>query len=307
MSEAPRGNAAGGSVSAVGVGILYILAAVLVIASMDMLAKFLVRNHSVPMVAWARYNFHLVLMLPLLARLGPKAVLKTRRLGLQIGRASLLLATTFLIFGALRFMPLADMTTILFAAPLIATGLSVPILRERVGPRRWLGVLIGFGGVLVVVRPGAGLLDWGAVLALAAAFTFAFYQITTRAISRTDSPLTTLIYTALVGAIATNMIAPFFWQWPSPVGWAYLALTGGLGALGQFLFIKAYGHAPASTLAPYIYTQLIWSAGLGVFAFGDFPDIWTLAGAAIIAASGIYIWHRERRRPPLAVTADKSD
>lgn len=296
MTEAPRANAASGSVSAVGVGILYILAAVMVIATMDMLAKFLMRDHSVPMIAWARYNFHIVLMLPLLARLGPKKILTTRRLGLQIGRASLLLATTFLIFGALRFIPLADMTTITMAAPLIATVLSVPILRERVGPRRWLAVFIGFGGVLVVVRPGAGLFDGGAVLALSAAITFALYQVTTRAISRTDGPLTTLFYTALVGAIVTNMIVPFFWQWPSPLGWAYLALTGGLGALGQFLFIKAYGHAPASTLAPYIYTILIWSAGLGVLVFGDFPDIWTLTGAAIIIASGIYIWHREHRR-----------
>lgn len=288
-----------------GAGILFILAAVLVIATMDMFAKFLVRDHSVPMIAWARYNFHIVLMLPLLARLGPKSVLQTRRLGLQIGRATLLLATTFLIFGSLKFIPLADMTAIVFAAPLIATGLSVPILGERVGPRRWLGVLIGFGGVLVVVRPGVDSLDWGAVLALAAAFTYGLYQIATRAISRTDGTLTTLFYTALVGAIVTNIIVPFFWQWPSPLEWAYLALTGGLGALGQFLFIKAYGHAPASTLAPYIYTQLIWSAGLGVLAFGDFPDIWTLAGAAIIAGSGIYIWHRERRRGPPAVTGDK--
>ncbi|MHA1568204.1 MAG: DMT family transporter [Alphaproteobacteria bacterium] len=279
-----------------GAGILFILAAVMMTATMDMFAKFLVRDQSIPMIVWARYNFHLVLMLPLLARLGPRTVLTTRRPGLQIGRAVLLLVTTFLIFSSLKFIPLADMTTIVFAGPLIATGLSVPILGERVGPRRWLGVLIGFGGVLVVVRPGAGLLDWGAAMALAAALTYGLYQIATRAISRTDGTLTTLFYTALVGAIVTNVIVPFYWHWPSPVEWAYLALTGGLGALGQFLFIRAYGHAPASTLAPYLYTQLIWSAGLGILAFGDFPDIWTFAGAAIIAGSGIYIWHRERRR-----------
>ena len=302
MSGASKGYAAAGSDSGVGTGIVYILAAVLVIAAMDMLAKFLVQSHSVPLVSWARYNFHLVLMLPLLARLGPKKILTTRRLGLQLGRAFLLLATTFLIFGALRYIPLADMTTITLAAPLIATGLSVPILHERVGARRWLAVLIGFGGVLVVVRPGAGVMDGGAVLALAAAVTFALYQVATRSISRTDGPLTTLFYTALVGAVVTSMIVPFFWQWPSPVGWAYLALTGGLGALGQFLFIKAYGHAPASTLAPYIYTILIWSAGLGVLAFGEFPDIWTLTGAAIIIGSGIYVWYRERRRGAPAVT-----
>lgn len=296
MNAAPPGNAAFDSDNAVGVGILYILAAVMVIATMDMLAKYLVRDYSVPLIAWARYNFHIILLLPLLARLGPRKILTTRRLGLQVGRASLLLATTFLIFGALSFIPLADMTTLSLAAPLIATGLSVPILRERVGRRRWIAVLIGFVGVLVVVRPGAGILDWGAVLALAAAVTFGLYQITTRAISRTDGPLTTLFYTALVGAIVTNIIVPFYWQWPSPAGWVYLALTGGLGALGQYLFIKAYGHAPASTLAPYIYTVLIWSAGLGVLAFGDFPDAWTLTGAAIIISSGIYVWHRERRR-----------
>ena len=213
-------------------GILFLLATVFTFAFMEAVVKVLGQRYPVPQIVWARYVFHLLLLLPLLVRVGPARLLATRRLGLQIGRSALLFTMTLLFFGAVSLMPLADATAILFAAPLLLTALSVPMLGEHVGPRRWLGIVVGFGGVLLIVRPGAGVWDWVAALPLAAAVVYALFQIVTRIASRTEDALTTLFYTALVGAVCMSLAVPFFWVPPSPSDWGLMVLIGLLGGVG---------------------------------------------------------------------------
>ncbi len=280
------------------IGILFVIGTGLLIGVMDTVVKLLSPGYTVAMIVWARYTFHLVVLLPVLARDGPRLLVATRRPWLQLLRSTLMFATTALFFAALRLMPLADATAIMFAAPLIATALSVPILAERVGLHRWTSVIFGFAGVLIIIRPGMGVTGWAALLPLSAAICYGLYQITTRIIRRTDGPLTTLFYTALTGTVAMNIAIPFFWQTPALGDWPLLVVVGLLGGSSQYLFIKAYGHATPSLLAPFTYVQLIWVTILGLLVFGEFPDHWTITGALIIAGSGLYILHRERRAGP---------
>ena len=263
--------------------------------SMDTVAKYLAERYAVSQVVWARYIFHLLL---LFAWLGPRApsVLRTRRLGLQLVRSLLLLLTTFFFFTALSFMALVDASVIMFIGPIVLTLLAAVILREHVGARRWSGVVIGFIGALIVIRPGTSMVQPAAVFAVAAACCYALYQITTRQLSHHDAPLTTLSYTALVGALLSSFAAPFGWTWPDASGWALMALTGLIGGIAHFCVIKAFQAAPAAVVAPFGYTSIVWSTSFGFVIFGDLPDLWTVVGGAIIIGSGIYILHRERVR-----------
>jgi drug/metabolite transporter (DMT)-like permease len=184
--------------------------------------------------------------------------------------------------------------------PLLVTALSVPLLGERVGIRRWSAIGVAFAGMLIILRPGLATVHPMALVALLCASMFALYQILTRIVSRDDSPMTTLFYTALVGVIGLTIIGPFYWTWPDPAGWALFGLVALLGSSGHFLLIKALQLAPASVLQPYSYTMLIWATIVGFLVFGNLPDLATVVGAAIIAASGIYTFARERQRqsPP---------
>ena len=176
------------------------------------------------------------------------------------------------------------------------TALSVPFLKEKVGPRRWAAVLVGFGASLVIIRPGWGMAQPAALLPLLSSAAFAAYAICTRLLSRSDAWTTTLAWSSLLGLILLSLWVPFDWRSPDLAGWAMLAFLGLIGSLGHLLLILAYARAPASTLAPLSYVQLIWSTVIGLVWFGNFPDAWTLAGGGIIAASGLYVIHRERLR-----------
>ena len=261
---------------------------------MDAMAKYLMRDYSVPQVVWGRYAFHLAAIVVVLA---PRRRLwfRTRRLGLQLFRSMVLLLATVLFFTALSYMPLADASALIYVSPLLVTALSVPILGERVGPRRWTAVVIGFIGTLVIVRPGAGVMHPAAFLVLGTALCFAIYQITTRVLSTTENALTTLFYTAAAGALCTTLALPFFWTPPSAFAWALMAGVGLVGAFGHFLMIQAYQRASVSGLAPYLYTQLIWAVIFGYLVFADLPDAWTIAGAAVITASGLFVFYRGSR------------
>lgn len=280
-------------------GIYWMLLTMFLFVSMDTLAKYLTARYPVSQVVWARYMFHVLLLFAWLGTRAP-AVLRTRRLRLQLGRSLLLFLTTFFFFTALSFMPLVDASVIMFIGPIVLTVLAAVILREHVGARRWCGVLLGFTGALIVIRPGTAMLQPAAVFAVAAAVSYALYQITTRQLSYSDAPLTTLSYTALVGALVGSLFAPFGWIWPDAQGWTMMALAGLIGGLGHFCVIKSFQVAPAAVVAPFGYTSIIWSASLGYLVFGDLPDAWTIGGGALIIGSGIYILHRERvrgRRP----------
>lgn len=277
-------------------GILLMCSAGFCFAVMDAGVKHLAVDYPVPQVIWARYFFHFLLML---AFLGPRyrgSLLRTSRLGTQLIRSMLLLGATVCMFFALKYIPLAEAATIGFANPLIVTALSVPILSERVGGRRWTAVVIGFVGVLIVLRPGLGVMHWAAVLPLGMAFCYAVYQILTRLLAGKDNPRTILFYTALVGTGITSIGLPFFWTPPTLAAWSLMVAIGGLAGIGHFALIKAFELTPASVLAPFSYVSLIWVVLAGYIVFGHLPDEWTALGAIIIIGSGLYIVHRERRR-----------
>ena len=286
--------------SAPGRGFVLMLGATLLFVSLDATAKYLSESYPIAQIVWARYTALAVLLALFLGRRLP-AVLRTRRLGLQVWRSVALMATTGLFFSALSYIPLADATAIMFVAPILVTALSMPLLGERAGPRRWASIVVGFGGALIIIRPGTSAMDPAALLALAAAACYALYQIATRRLSRSDGPMTTLFYSALVGAALTSLSVPFAWIAPRSFGDGLaLAVLGVLGGLGHFLLIKAFGAAPAATVSGFGYFTLVWAALLGFAVFGDLPDPWTVAGALVIAGSGLYILHRERVRKAAA-------
>jgi drug/metabolite transporter (DMT)-like permease len=224
------------------------------------------------------------------------AVIRTDRLGLQILRSLLLLGSTFFFFLAVKYIQLATATAIGFVGPLLVTALSVPLLGEKVGIRRWAAVIVGFGAVLVIVRPGGDVLHWAVFLPLLVAVCFAFYQITTRILSRSDSSMTTLFYSGTAGAVVMTLLLPTIdWRWPDAQGWGIMAFLGLAGSLGHLMMIRAFTIAPASSLAPFSYLNLVWATTLGFLLFGDLPDRWTLIGAILLAASGLYVLYRERQ------------
>jgi len=276
-------------------GILWMLATVLMFACINATAKLLTQSYPVWQVVWARYAFQFLLIAVYLGpRLGKVAA--TGRLRLQLIRSLLLFGTTILFFTGLSLVPLADATAIMFVAPILVTALSMPLLGEHVGPRRWAGVAIGFLGALIVIRPGFGLAQSAALLPLGAACFHAFYQISTRMLSRSDETITTLFYTATTGALIASLVAPFHWTMPDAAGWSMMAALGLFATLGHFCLIKAFTSAPAATVSPFGYVNLLWATLFGYLLFAHLPDPWTLTGAAIIILSGLYIYRRERAK-----------
>ncbi len=266
-----------------------------VFSAMDGVSKGLTLRLSPIEVSWARYLFNLLLLVPLALARGGARPLATRMPVAQIARGALLFGSGVLFITALRSLPLADAAAVGFVAPLMVTALSIPLLGERVESGRWLAVLAGFGGVLLVVRPGGAGFGAASLLPVASAGCWAVALIITRRLAATESPLSTLIYTGLTGLALSSLLLPGVWRAPATADWLLLAVAGGLYALGQFLLLKAFLAAHASVLAPFQYSQIVWSTAIGWLCFGTMPDPWTGAGAAVIIASGLYIWRRERR------------
>ncbi len=261
--------------------------------SMDTIAKHLGKTYPVIQIVWVRYLVAgSVLALILNRRL--LATFRSRNLKLQLLRGGLLLATNFLFYTGLRFIPLAESSAISFVGPLMVTALAVPFLGEHVGMRRWASVLVGFAGALIIIRPGLGIIDWAALFPLGAAACFAVTAIVTRKLGGLDAVPTTLVFTTFVGAALASTVAPFFWTPPTASALALMVCIGVVGVIAHFAVIKAFVAAPATTVAPYNYTTIVWATVFGFVVFGDRPDPWTLIGAAVIVGSGLYIYYRER-------------
>lgn len=276
-------------------GILLMLLVDLFLAAMDTTVKYLAQFYPAPAIVWARYTVHTLL---LLALAGPRlgwGLARTRRLRLQVLRALLLAVTSLLFFSGLRHLPVAEASAISFVAPLFVTLLAVPLLGETVGRSTWMAIGAGLLGVAAIVRPGGGLLTPAALLPLAAALTSSFYQIATRKLAGIDPPLTTLFYTGLVGAVALTVLLPAYWVTPTLPHALLILLVGLLGGSGHYLLILALKAAPASTVAPFSYVQLVWATLFGLLVFGAFPDAVSLAGMAVIVASGLFVATREHR------------
>jgi drug/metabolite transporter (DMT)-like permease len=280
----------------IGRGIACVLSAWLLFACMDAGSKLLAENYSIIQILWVRFVSLVVIAAWLGRRQAGNAALRTRHFWLQAARSLLLVVEIGLFILTITVLPLANAHAILAATPLIVTALSVPLLGERVGIRRWSAIGVACVGMLIILRPGLGAVQPMALVALLCSLMFALYQILTSLVSRDDPPMTTLFYTALVGVIGLTIIGPFYWTTPDARGWALFGLVALLGASGHFLLIKALQLAPASILQPFSYTILIWATVVGFVVFGNLPDLATVAGAIIIATSGIYTFARERRR-----------
>ncbi|MCP4380587.1 MAG: DMT family transporter [Hyphomicrobiales bacterium] len=269
-------------------------AGMFVFSAVDTQAKFLTDTLHPLQIAWSRQLGLLMGVLILLAVRGI-AVLHTSNPGMQIARGVLAAGSATLFILAISFVPLADAVAVTFVAPFIVTILSALVLRERVGMRRWIAVIIGFLGALIVIRPGLGVFHPAMMLVLLAAAFFAARQILSRMLSRSDRTATTVAYTALAGCLVLTIPLPFVWRWPT--GTLEVALLVGmsvLAALAEVLVIRALEVAQAVVVAPVHYTLLIWSTMYGYLVFSELPDLWTWLGALIIVATGAYTLNRER-------------
>jgi drug/metabolite transporter (DMT)-like permease len=278
-------------------GILLMCAGVSLFPLMNAMMKLLTVRYPVLEIVWARFTGHLIVMLVVFLPRYGRQLIATRRPLVQLGRSALMLGSNMVFVLAIGHVPLATASAIGFTSPLIVTALSVPLLREQVGIRRWSAVVVGFAGALLIIRPGAGFADPAVLLLLASSGAYALYQIATRWVMAYDGPATGIIFAALLGSLATSVALPFVFVMPQSVAdLAMLLSLGCLGGLGHFLVIKAFQAAPASVIAPLGYVELIGTATLGYLIFANFPDALTWVGAVIIIASGLYIAMRERRR-----------
>lgn len=266
------------------------------IAVVDGIAKYLAPHINGVQVVWGYVGASLICLLLLNVARGESLVTlaRSRRPWLQIARGAALVCSLSALFVSLRYLPLAVATSVSFSAPLIIVALSGPLLGERVGPRRWAAVAIGLVGTTIVVRPGTDVFAWASLLTLLGAFFFALFNIATRVLGGFDRPLTTVLYTFVVSTMLVSLAMPVVWVTPSPAQWLLFAVSGLLGFTAHFSIARSMILADASAVAPLHYVRLLWAIGIGFIVFGDVPDTWTLAGAALIVASGIYVVGRAR-------------
>ena len=280
-------------------GIAITVATMFVFACQDGITKQLSQYFEPPQIIWVRFTAFFLFGLWLVRGAGLRRAFHSIRPWLQLTRGVVLVTEMLGFVLAVHYLPLADTHAIMSATPLMVTVLSIPLLGEAVGMRRWAAVLVGFAGVLLILRPGMGVMQAGSGIALGVALLYALFIVVTRMTSRVDGAGTTLVWTGAVGLVSMTVVAPFVWVWPDAQGWLMLAAVAVLGTTSHWLFIKALECAPASVLQPYSYTILVWATLVGWIAFGDFPDGYTVAGAAVIVASGIYTFYRERVRAGL--------
>jgi drug/metabolite transporter (DMT)-like permease len=278
-------------------GIGLMLVALALFSCLDTTAKYMASVAKLPVteVVWLRFVSQFVLISFVMGIVSIPRLLVSRRPNQQLVRSTLMLFSTLLNFMALRHLRLDQTQTVYFLAPFVVALLAGPFLGEWVGWRRMLAILVGFSGILVVVRPGVAAFEPALILAFGSMLCYAGFMLLTRYLSAFDPPEVTLFYSLLAGTFFMGPLALVDWEWPSsPLVWLLLVSMGFWGGLGHFIFIIAYKHAPASTLAPFIYLGLITHTAGGYFAFGQVPDQWTLVGAGIVIASGVYLLHRER-------------
>lgn len=275
-------------------GMVLTVAAGGMLASMDAVGKHLSGGLDVLQVVWARYSFHALIVFAALAYRGGFGFVRARRPGLQTLRSAALLGATLCLYTALVYVPLADATAVQFFAPVLVTLLSAVFLREQVGPRRITAVLAGFGGVMLIVRPGFGDTDPYLLLPLVAAVLLAMYLMLTRQLSGTDRQEATLFYTTALGAIVLSLLMPLVWEMPTAGELALMLVMGGLGAAAHLCLVVAFASAPASVLSPFLYAQLLWASVISLAYFGDPLTAMMLCGTLVLVGSGLYVWWRER-------------
>jgi drug/metabolite transporter (DMT)-like permease len=275
---------------------LFLLAG-LCLSSLDATAKWLLRDHGLLVVVWARYFGQMLVVTPFARAAAGPGFWRTSRLPLQLLRSALLLGATLCFFGGLAYLPLAEASAITFLAPVFVVLLSGSILHEHPGRWRWLTSITGFVGVLVVLRPGSAVFHPAALLMVGMALCNALYNLYTRKLAD-ENPHTSLFYSALLGTVGLSLFLPFALPaaWPPLQVVGLFLLLGLLAAIGHFCVIRAFAHAPAALLTPFSYLQMIWATAYGFLLFGQLPDAASLLGMAIIVGSGIALAAHEQYR-----------
>ena len=275
--------------------IVLMCVSVLCFSLLDTCAKLLVRELEPAQVVWARYFGHFVLACIMVAPWRSRNLLRTRHPWLQMVRSILLFVATAANFVALQYLELAQTVAILFMTPLLVALFSIPLLGEYVGPRRWVAIVAGFIGILIITQPGSGTFQWPALLSLSGAVCIALYNIATRKIAGADDPWTSQFYVTLIACAALTPAVPFVWEAPSgAAAWGALIAIGLFGGLGHWVYTIAHSFAPASHIAPFMYSQIIWMVGLGYLVFDHLPGPSTAVGGAIVVASGLYLLRRQK-------------
>lgn len=277
------------------VGIASILLAVFCFAIVDAIAKWLGHSYDAAQIVFLRYFIGLAPVALLVWRSGGIATLRTRRPFGHALRAGLIFVALLAFFSGLKRMPLAEAIAIAFTAPLFIAALSGPMLGERVGPRRWAAVWVGFVGALVMIRPGTEAFRPDALYIVAAALAFAFAMMVTRRLVKTESNVTMLAYTTAGAALCSLPLVPFVWQTPAGGDVWLFVLVGLVGSLAAYFVISAYRHAPAAVVAPFEYTALIWGAIFGWLIWREQPEAVVWIGAAVVVGASLYVGHREAR------------
>src|SRR5947209_5827588 len=283
--------ATGRSAALAGIG--FMLMAVFLFALNSAAGKWLVARYPIGEFMLIRSSFTLVFLSPFVWHVGRAAFVNAPKPGLQVLRVVLSSCEVAMFFWAVSYLPLADTTTFYLAGPIYVTALSVLLLREQVGWRRWTAVLVGFTGVVIALRPSSSSFTLPALIALSGSVTYALVMITTRMLRQTNDIM--LMTTYFIGALAFGLAtAPFGWVTPSGYDFLCLAGVGISNIVAQFSVIRSLKLASASVVVPYQYTLIVWSVVFGWLMFAELPDGYTMVGAAIIVAAGLYIFWRER-------------
>ena len=270
-------------------GIIYICTAVFLFACSDALSKYLTNFYPVVIILWVRYVVHILLMLVVLRPPSVRTLIVSKKPKLQIIRGLCMVCTNLLFISALRYIPLAEGTSIIYISPLLVTAFSGPLLGDRIFHLQWVAVIIGFIGVLLLVRPGGNLFQPVALLAVGAAFSFSLYQIITRKLNNIDRSSTTNFISGLISTLVTSLLIPFFWKTPT-LHFTLLMVVLGASALISHLFMtKAYQFAKPSTLAPFSYMQLLFAGLIGYVFFNHIPDLTGIFGMLIIVTGGLLV------------------
>ena len=277
-------------------GVVLIIISVLMLVGISACFKYLATSYPPLEIVWARYFFSFIAVLFLFPRRVPR-LFSSDHPKLQLLRSLTTVGATVLAIYALRHISIAEVVAITFVAPALTIALVGLVLGERAGPRVWGAVVVGFLGVLIIVRPGAGgIVQWAALLPLLMALCFAVGQLIIRSIGYLEHPVTSLAYQIIVGLLSMTVALPFVWVMPDT--WFDLSifvLSGLLGAGGHYCMIRAFERTAARVVAPFTYVELIWAMVVGFAVFGDVPDLWMVLGAAIVAGSGLFILYQERR------------
>ena len=280
-------------------GIAMVVGACACFAALDTTTKWVSSSVPLLMALWFRYFFQAAATTAIMVPLRGRTVWRTRRLAWQLVRGVLLLASSLLAFLSLRYLPVGEFTAIVMITPLAVTLLAATVLKEHVSLLRWLLVVGGFAGTLIIIRPGASHFGWSSLLPLALVVCNSAFQVLTSKLAQTEDPVTMHLYTGWTGTLLSSLALPFAWATlPDPRLWAALGFMGLAATVGHFILILAFYRAPAATLTPYLYTQIAFAVLGGLLVFSHVPDHLSLVGMGMIAlcgAAGAWLTARERR------------